>query len=111
MEGVNDQSPNAATLHTTEGHYFISDLGANLNVLVSWLGCTMPASRLETGYVFNIGIASYSQIVERLVSWTATTSSTITQVALSNFLPPTATDQISTRTEADGKRGQECKPV
>ena len=22
MEGVNDQSPNAATLHTTEGHYF-----------------------------------------------------------------------------------------
>ena len=23
MEGVNDQSPNAATLHTTEGHCFI----------------------------------------------------------------------------------------
>ncbi|KIM37388.1 glycoside hydrolase family 16 protein [Hebeloma cylindrosporum] len=30
MEGVNNQSPNAATLHTTEG-------------------CTMPASRLQTG--------------------------------------------------------------
>jgi len=26
MEGVNDQSPNAATLHTTEGHYFNSFL-------------------------------------------------------------------------------------
>lgn len=51
VEGVNDQSPNAATLHTNEGPLPKLRYGsAPTDKRIYCLGCTMPASRLQTGY-------------------------------------------------------------
>lgn len=50
VEGVNDQSPNAATLHTNAGWSPSGSVfhppALRLKLLT---GCTMPASRAQTG--------------------------------------------------------------
>ena len=60
VEGVNDQTPNAATLHTTSGNDPIVRSYDN-HSLDRISGCTMPSSRTETGFdcpsAFHFGVS------------------------------------------------------